>query len=64
MLLICAHTHSQTNTHTFEAAFLAGRETDKITVKMKTHIVTVGGWKSVDRVRACRAGIFLYPPLM
>lgn len=28
---------------------------------MKTHMVTVGGWKATDRVRVRGADIFLYP---
>lgn len=51
---------SLTHTHTH----LRRGETDKTTAEMKTHVVTVGGWKPSDRVRARGADIFLYPSLM
>ena len=57
------HTHSETHTHTHTHIWgcISSRESDKTTAEMKTHIVTIGGWRRADRVRACGADIFLYP---
>lgn len=63
---LATHTLTLTVTpsHTHIWSCISSRESDKTTAEMKTHIVTVGGWRRADRVRACGADIFLYPSLM